>query len=672
MKKIKFWILTILMISTCLTQAQNHLSEEDAFLYYLKIYDYKLADNSPAYGGINWFNVFLRKFRAEELKFIQNDEFKKKEFGDRTNKEINSRLTSLSLNKVHSLAVKASLGNYDFNKKAFPLILDIDKFPSLVSNAQNLYVKIFDIVNLNDMNLYLPVNQSSAESFLNDRKSSNGNIDRTVVANLHFNFTEIKVNRNGANNFNRDKVVVYAHKIDVYNDNNSQKALGTIKPTISWDNTVIPIRNNNGSQKIYYNSIWELDKVKDSLTSPFYSVIQYKEGKLVNPVKTYYNKSNKILSEINCSSIETGNWRFTKGESTWFWENGNVKEKGYFNESGYKEGFYQEYWRNGQLKSKLNYINGKANGCFEKFKENGECDFNYGSRSFESFNNDIKKFSDPNCICNKNTAKEQKNSNNQELNSTSSTSKTIATTNHIFSSTLKGIPYLDYSVISAAIFPPINSNSFLFEDFEFLKSQMVKQPKLFERLNDNLTSGKENISNLKIEIKTIELLKGNSGGYTCNIDFTLNIQDFYENGSKLRDTYNKSGSVSSGLLSLGVTKEQAIEKVAQKLADKINSFLFETYPMKLEILQLMKDTEENISSISVINFKNISSNNLNFYIYDSSEVKSFQNRLMLGEPIGKLSFDKKSGNEIILEVKNSKLKKELAKISPTNLIVLAK
>lgn len=672
MKKIKLWILTVIMISSCLTQAQNHLSQEDAFLYFLKIYDYKLADNSPAYGGINWYNVFLRKFRANELQYVKNDEFKQREFNNRTNKEVKSRLAQLSLNKVHSLTVKASLGNYDFNKKAFPLILNIDKIPSLVSNAENLYVEIFDIVNFNDMELYLPVNQSSAESFLNNRKSLNGGVDRTVVAELNFNFTKIKVNRKGSNNFHRNKVVVYMHKIDVYADNNSQRALGTIKPARIWDNTVIPIKNNNGSQKIYYDRFWQLNKVTDSKKSPYYSVVQFKDGKHINPIKTYYNNSNKIFSEINWNTIGTDNWRFAKGVSTWFWENGSVKEKGYYNEQGRKEGFFEEYWENGQLKSKLNYTNGKKNGCFEKYKENGECDFRYGSWAFDSYNNDEQKYSDPNCTCKNSKPKGQKTTSTKNSNKTSTTSKKSTTSNQIFSSFVKGIPHLEHSVISATIIPPTISNTYLDKDFEQLKSQLKKQPKLFERLNDNPISKRENFSTLKIEIKSLGLLKGSSGGYTCNIDFTFNIRDYYDNGLKLRDKYSKSGSVSSGIISLGVSKEQAIDKASQKLADKINRFLFETFPMQLKVFRLIKDSKGNVSSVSVINSNNISSDNLDYYIYDSSEVKSFQNKLMLGEPIGKLSYDKKSGDELILEVKKSKLKKELAEMNTKNLIVLAK
>ena len=103
-----------------------------------------------------------------------------------------------------------------------------------------------------------------------------------------------------------------------------------------------------------------------------------KKGKLFIPRRIsgensrwiQWNKEQPIKDgvRINQYDIETG-----KKEGYWeeYWDNGQLGSKGsYIN--GKKEGIWEGYWINGQLGSKGSYNNGKKEGIWEYYYDNGQ------------------------------------------------------------------------------------------------------------------------------------------------------------------------------------------------------------------------------------------------------------------------------------------------------------
>ena len=171
LKNIIFALLAMLFVSSLF--AQQRLNKKDAFIYFMKIYDYKMKD---------WYNPYVKSFHASELAHVNNDEFKRRAFVERTNAEMRNKLKSLSFETTYTLNVKADLGKYNFSDGSFPLVLKVEDIPSvaIVKNVRSLFVQIDQFVNADDLELKLPVNQTSAQSFINSRKKSNGYVDRSV------------------------------------------------------------------------------------------------------------------------------------------------------------------------------------------------------------------------------------------------------------------------------------------------------------------------------------------------------------------------------------------------------------------------------------------------------------------------------------------------------------
>ncbi len=118
---------------------------------------------------------------------------------------------------------------------------------------------------------------------------------------------------------------------------------------VTDNNVKLPIGNDNKYNKYSNQTRNYLSEQKD------------------NTLKAYSNMSDRNDISKNINSIkEKRNGSFEE-----YNKDGQIKVKGNFIEEK-KNGIWEEYYDNGQLMSKGNYINGKKDGLWREYLENGQ------------------------------------------------------------------------------------------------------------------------------------------------------------------------------------------------------------------------------------------------------------------------------------------------------------
>ena len=84
---------------------------------------------------------------------------------------------------------------------------------------------------------------------------------------------------------------------------------------------------------------------------------------LINRIKQI-NSNIKFVGEFDNNNQRTGYWEE-------YWDNGDLETKGnYIN--GLRNGYWENYYVNGIINSKGNYLNGKRNGYWEDYYYDGD------------------------------------------------------------------------------------------------------------------------------------------------------------------------------------------------------------------------------------------------------------------------------------------------------------
>lgn len=409
MKKILLFLLLISFSTSLLSQ--NTLNPEDAFIYFMKANGHKKSDNSKNSLYRNkgtWFDIYARTFMKYQLQQAQNDEFKRQKYTKEINNRIDNKLRNLSFSEVYTYNLNGYFGSYDFNNKAFPISYGLKDF-NLVSDAQGLFVGINSIVNKDELNEYIKIEAAKAESIVNSRKTSNGKVNRKVYLKVFFNVTKRKPNDKGSNGYKNTDLHIYVHKIDVYLDQYQNKLLGTIKPANDWEDKVSGIATLDGQVKLK--------------NGQFMTVVNYKNGKIVNPVKSYYaNGQVRTIGTYNYLNAPD-DYQIKNGtQVSWYYANGNLEQTAYFNDKNKWNGELVRYYESGKVKEIIEYKNGYKNGCYKEYFEDGRCKFKYGyqrqSQLFNAYKNDKFDSSNTSCKC---TPPKTSSSNVNRTNSSATT-----------------------------------------------------------------------------------------------------------------------------------------------------------------------------------------------------------------------------------------------------------
>ena len=395
--------------------SQTQLSSEDAFIYFMKANGYKKGDNinnnSIAYGRLKWFDVYVQTYMKYQYSQSINDEFKKQKFISEANKRMNKKLTSVSFSTVHTFNLKGAFGQYDFSSGSFPISLSVENFKDVVSNAERLYVGFNSIVNDKDLVRKIKVSPSKAESIVNSRKKSNGTVNRSVYFKVFFNVTKIKPDDKGVNGYVNTDLNIYVHKVEVYLDELRRELLGTIKPSIEWEDNVNAKKTSNGM--VTFENGEYLVKVK------------YENGKVVNPIKQYDKKGNLYMEGKYEYYNSPKDYKVADfSYITWFYPSGKVYVTAMFrNNKFYKERV--EYYESGNIKDITYYKEDKKDGCSRQYTEDGQCKFPsiiyQQDKYFPFYNMGKSVYRNRQCGCDKPIAKYTHPSMNSESRQRAST-----------------------------------------------------------------------------------------------------------------------------------------------------------------------------------------------------------------------------------------------------------
>lgn len=127
------------------------------------------------------------------------------------------------------------------------------------------------------------------------------------------------------------------------------------------DGKLLAFSANNTKDVIWWD---RLDRRFDNI--PITHKIPNDELQRTGTIELDFDKG-KIIGGY--SNIHKGNRK--NGLYEEWYENGQIKERCNY-ENGKKHGLYEEWYENGQLKEKVNYENGKKHGLYEEWYENGQ------------------------------------------------------------------------------------------------------------------------------------------------------------------------------------------------------------------------------------------------------------------------------------------------------------
>ena len=236
--------LTFCNFYCCNVKSQT-ISKEQAFFYFVKIYNYSVTTHVQSGGGYSQCGDDLLTHYAyvfDNYNYIQsrNDEFKRHEYTNSITAKFNAELAKVNFEKKFTVSCQGSLGEYSFENSSFPINFTENEYKigyriPFYKDDCFMEINIGDIINLADFKWDLAFPKEKAQSFISKRKYSNGQINRTIFFKLTYsilNKTSYKANY--AANLNGSNIVIYVYSIDIYEDEGLNVKLGTTNATTSY------------------------------------------------------------------------------------------------------------------------------------------------------------------------------------------------------------------------------------------------------------------------------------------------------------------------------------------------------------------------------------------------------------------------------------------------------
>jgi len=250
-------------------------------------------------------------------------------------------------------------------KKSFPIFIDYSEFFGLLNQTNfkpygsygydNIHADVF---NPSNITLELKMGETEANALIQKRKSPNGDVNRKFLAKVEYSIMNLKSQVQTTN------LVVYIHKISV---SDGSTVLKNITPNEDYYDKVNGLKLKDGTEKIFFDKDWKELRKEDSLAASFYRIVNYKAGKIYNPVIDYYISGSKQMEGNYSVNLQTKDGLFQ-----WFYENGQRSEMVKYSYER-MNGQYLSWYQNGDSKEDVKYIYGKKDGCDKMWAENGKC-----------------------------------------------------------------------------------------------------------------------------------------------------------------------------------------------------------------------------------------------------------------------------------------------------------
>src|ERR1035437_5709461 len=353
--KLYLLLLVLLMInqSNCYAQV-NTLDDKNALLFWMKVNNFSLDDQ--------FFRSYLEITKGREYKLYQNDEFGYSKFYNNSKIEYSNDLKNIDFTKRFVISKIVDIGGYNFQRNSFPLLIDYTEYFGQLNPTNRLpysYKNISaEVFNSSYIQKELKMSEVNAEALIQKRKTSDGQVNRKFLSKIEYSIMNLP-SQTDPNN-----LVLYIHNITIYDDSG---ILSVITPREDYYDKVNGLKLKDGTEKIFFDINWKELQKGDSLGASFYRIINYKEGKIYNPVIDYYISGKPQMIGYYPINLITKNGLFQ-----WFYDNGQIIQQINY-DFGMMNGLYQSWYSNGSKKEEVNYIFNKKNGCDYMWSEDGRC-----------------------------------------------------------------------------------------------------------------------------------------------------------------------------------------------------------------------------------------------------------------------------------------------------------
>jgi hypothetical protein len=189
MKKLLLLVICLLYIIPAFTQSQpqgtdkDDLTEKVAFLYYV----------NGASSSDEFIEEYLFRYMNDIYTQTKNDEFEYRKSLNIAKEQLIQNLEQVDSSKKFNTVVQLTLGNYDFERKGFPIQEDSPAY-IVVPRGEYEMFKYFNLISLAFSNFtsfqFFKISEDDASQLIKRRKDNFGNINREVYAVINFKITQ--------------------------------------------------------------------------------------------------------------------------------------------------------------------------------------------------------------------------------------------------------------------------------------------------------------------------------------------------------------------------------------------------------------------------------------------------------------------------------------------------
>ena len=173
-------------------------------------------------------NSYIQNINSNEYQRFRNNEFEWRRLRQEGERNLIAGIQNMDFNTIFTTVSMARFGNYDFDKEGFSFNIR-NTLQVQVLNGNNWLWFTIIVTNIRDYNL-LRMNSSEASRFI-EQRTIHGEVNRNVLLNIHFRFSDFSNNEfasiandnlyanGGRNRYLHGRIV----HIDVYNEDGTVK-----------------------------------------------------------------------------------------------------------------------------------------------------------------------------------------------------------------------------------------------------------------------------------------------------------------------------------------------------------------------------------------------------------------------------------------------------------------
>ena len=294
MNKKIFLCTIIIVIGHILSAQQTTLSNSDAFCYFMKNRNGASADRIDV--DDRWRNTWLDLwgycFDWSNYLHAKNDEFEYPKYLKNNSQVLDKRINSLDFSKTYTYNLPQPLGVGKFDainggfgfetycentETVYALGRGFCKTYTGLSDSYGLNI-MFQFTNASELSkLILKMSEEKAKNFVQSRKTSTGQVNRSVYCKYSFNVEPLSEISGFTVCFQQSIIRCRIVKMDVYANSAMTDLLGSVQfspklpqgapQTANSVTNTVSVHPQNGQEKVWYNSVNH--EINDSINATY-------------------------------------------------------------------------------------------------------------------------------------------------------------------------------------------------------------------------------------------------------------------------------------------------------------------------------------------------------------------------------------------------------------------